>query len=580
MHRMADDTIVFTKPAADEVQPGWNDLKTRVAQLEAERIALQQDNKQLRFLLERVAEHRQKSHSELVNLLAGLVSKLPIQDVGGIVSRLIEHNTSVNQYLAALLKGTAEADLPKPAILKNLEQTKKELTAQVKPLVEELIKLETPIETSLLQGLVEKPESFFSPKMVQANRCFQKGQATRERIAREFGDEALPLFNDLTTDPKLNPRPKPDEIVLAFKSDFESLLTQSSLPAEKKKALQALNQRVQRCKSEQGRAQKNAFLKLSLVLELLYYYDHQNTEAPDVIFAQRLPTVIEQIVVTNPQDNLDEKLIAQAETLLSHIVNPDHRSAVVNNIGKGGGTARTLKYVLKLRAEKVPDVNEVVPELVRHLVPPPKAPPVQSLIPTLRLIRPEMQERVARGIMSFDKIPKDEAAALGKAVAAELGLKKLEELVKAAETISPEMERQRAWSRIKELIVQRSDPATVAAAIRERLNSKYDADELKESWLALIETDPMSFIRIFCQMPYRADGNTDPIAQTVLETYVTRLTHPKYAAVHQKVMNSLKNVFKANPNTPVLLNFVSLVKWVSPDAANKMSGDIGMPAAG
>ena len=89
----------------------------------------------------------------------------------------------------------------------------------------------------------------------------------------------------------------------------------------------------------------------------------------------------------------------------------------------------------------------------------------------------------------------------------------------------------------------------------------------------------MSFIRIFCQMPYRADGKTDPIAQTVMETYVTRLIHPKYATTHQKVMNSLKNLFKANPNTPVLLNFVSLVRWVSPDAANKISADIGMPAA-
>lgn len=576
---MADDTIVFTKPAAEEIQPGWNDLKTRVAQLEAERIALQQDNKQLRFLLERVAGHRQKSHSELVNILAGLTSKLPIQDVGGVVSKLVEHNTNVNQYLAALLKGTAEADLPKPAILKNLEQTKKDLSAQIKPLVEELIKLEAQFEPPLLQGLIEKPETFFSPRMVQANRCFLKGQVTRERVVREFGDESLALLNDLTTDPKLNPRPKPEEIVLAFKNDFESLLAQSNLPAEKKKGLEELHQRVQRSKADQARAQKSAFLKLSFVLELLYYYEHQNTEAPDVIFAQRLPTVVEQLVVTGPQDNLDEKLIAQAETLLALIINPDHRSAVVNNVGKGGGAARTLKYILKLRAEKVPDVNEVVPELIRHLIPPPKAPPVQSLVPALRLIRSEMQERVARAIMSFDKIPKDEAATLGKAVAVELGLKKFEELVKAAETVSPEMERQRAWSRIKELIAQRNEPASVAAAIRERLNAKYDADELKESWLVLIETDPMSFIRIFCQMPYRADGKTDPIAQTVMETYVTRLTHPKYAAVHQKVMNSLKNLFKANPNTPVLLNFVSLVRWVSPDAANKISADIGMPAS-
>jgi hypothetical protein len=201
------------------------------------------------------------------------------------------------------------------------------------------------------------------------------------------------------------------------------------------------------------------------------------------------------------------------------------------------------------------------------------------LTPVLKLITPDMQLRTVRAIMAYDRIPREEAGALGKALGKELGLKAVEESIKAAETVAPEIERQRAWARIKEMIAQRTEPAGIAAAIRERLNAKYDADELKESWLTLTESDPVSFIRIFCQMPYRSDGKTDPIAQTVMETYVTRLTHPKYAAIHQKVMNSLKNMFKANPNAPVLLNFVSLVKWVSPDAANKISADIGMPAA-
>ena len=51
------------------------------------------------------------------------------------------------------------------------------------------------------------------------------------------------------------------------------------------------------------------------------------------------PAALSNVIVlsTNPQDNLDEKLIVQAEALMAHVVNPDYRHAIVNNIGKGGG---------------------------------------------------------------------------------------------------------------------------------------------------------------------------------------------------------------------------------------------------
>ena len=78
-----------------------DELKLRVEQLEAERTALEQENKALRVLLERAIEHRQRSHSELVTILTTLVSKLPVNDVGVIVSKLVEHNTNVSQALAA-----------------------------------------------------------------------------------------------------------------------------------------------------------------------------------------------------------------------------------------------------------------------------------------------------------------------------------------------------------------------------------------------------------------------------------------------------------------------------------------------
>ena len=85
-------------------------------------------------------------------------------------------------------------------------------------------------------------------------------------------------------------------------------------------------------------------------------------------------------------------------------------------------------------------------------------------------------------------------------------------------------------------------------------------------------------IRTFCQLPYLPDGRTDSIARPVLESYVSRLMHEKYAATYTKVMNSLKNVFKAKADSPTLLTFLALVKWVDAEAENRLSVDIGMRA--
>jgi hypothetical protein len=522
-----------------------------------------------------------------VLLLSGLVSRLPINDVGLQVSRLVEHNAHVSEVCAALAKGKVETALSQPALLKALDQTKRELAAAVKPAVEAVIKLDVPLEKAMLESLITHPEEFFSPAVVRANRCFLKGQLPKERVLREFGEEALIFFNDLTTDPKLNPRPKPDEIVLAFKNDAEALFQQSSgLSADKRQALQALYEKVQRSKTntEPARLQRIACFRLSFILELLHYYENQNTEAPDVIFAQRLPALVEQLVLTGDQDSLDEKLILQAEELLAFVISPDHRLMVVNNVGKGDGVARTLKYVLRLRIGKDLEhdqvvQNEVIPELVKHLIPtsPQKPPPPKTLAPLLQLIHPDLQRQVVRAIMACDRMRREDAQALGRKLGEELGLGKFEEELKTSATLSPEVERQLAWDKIKELIVRRADPAAVAAAIRDRLHAKYVAEEVKQSWITLIEADVISLIRIFCQLPYLANGKTDPIAQAVLETYVSRLMHEKYAAIYTKVVNSLRNMFKAKPDSPTLLNFVALVKWVAPEAASRLSHDIGMP---
>ena len=582
------DTIMTSRTSVEEVQQGWHDLHLRVTQLEAERAVLEKEGKELRHLLERVIEHRQKSHGELINLLSGLIAKLPINDIGVVIAKLMEHNQHVAEVCAALAKGKVEANQIQPQMLRLLDETKRALKAAVGPVVEELIKLGSPIEPALLKSFIANPEAFFSHAAARANRGYVKGQVPRDRIIREFGDAALIFFTDVTTDPKLNPRPKPEDIMLVFGGNVAELLQQNpDVLGDKRAALAALHQSVLRSKSgtPEARAQKDAYLRLSFILELLHYYENQNTEAPDIVFAQRMPPILEQLVVANPQDNLNEKLVVQAEGLLGHIINLDHRLSVINNIGKAGGAGKSAKFVLRFRVEKTPTdnptiLNEVMPEFIKHLCTPPPLQPAQqqTVAAVLRFLVPDLQKLVLKGLMNSDRLRKDEADALAKVLAKELGLASLEVALKPAAVLTPEMERQLAWDKIKDLVTSRADPSAIANAIRDRLHAKYDSDEIKQSWLMLAEADPISFIRTFCQLPYLPTGKTDSIAQPVLESYVIRLTHEKYAATYGKVVLSLKNMFKAKPDSPTLLNFISLVRWVDAAAADKLSADIGMHA--
>jgi hypothetical protein len=584
---MSDSEMEAGKPASvEEIQGGWQELMLRLNQLEAKNSNLERENKAQRMLLERVIDHRQKSHNELVLLLTNMVSKLPMKDVGGLVSRLVEHNKEVGHYLTALIKGAEDIDnAPPPAILKSIDQSKRELLTAIKTFTAELMKLDPPMECGVMEHLCSEPESFFSPRTIRANRCFVKGYVPRERVVREFGEAALIFFNDVTTDPKLNPFPKADEIALAFKSDFETLLQQNpTIAAEKRAELTGLYQRVQRSKGagDEARAQRCAFLKLSFALELVHFYDHQETESPEAVFAQRLPGLIEQLVLGGPSEQVEEKGIALAESLLAWIGNADQRLMVINNIGKSGETAKTLKYVLRLRTARTPGVetDPIVAEFVKHLIhaPPRKTPTPAQLSPIVKLLEPDMQKSVVRAIMHSEIIRREEALALGKAIGEELGLKGLE-IVKAEEVLPPEVERQRAWSRIQDLIARRADAASIAAEMRERLNARYDADEIRQSWVTLIEADALSLIKIICQLPYLPTGKTDPIARPVLETYMTRLTHAKYASTYNKVVNSLRAMFTAKPDNAVLLNFLALVRWASPETADKLTIDIGIPVA-
>ncbi len=559
----------------DEIQKSWHDLTLRVEQLETGNSALEHENKSLRQLLERAIEHRKKSHADLVNLLTTLVSKLPLNDVGVIVSRLVEHNVQVGDVCAALVHGKNDDAMLQPAILKTLDKTKRELNAAIPPLVEELIRLDAPLEAAMLQGLITSPESFFTPTVVRASRCFVKGQIPREKIVKEYGEESLVFFKDLTTDPKFNPRPKLAEVLLGFAPDFEGLLQQHpNVCAARRTELVALHERIRQ--SRTARAQKNAFLKLSFVLELLHYYENQNTESPDVVFAQRLPPLIEQIVVTSESNIPDEKLILQAEALLAFIISADYRHAVINNFGKASGLAKTQRLILTFRAASFNEHDPLTAEFVRHLLALEKIPRAETFITVLRLLAADRQKVLIRAMINSGKLRKEEAEPLGKAIAKQLGLPESEITPKVEAAGAPDPAGATGWAHIRTLISNRATPNEVTAAIRDRLHAKFDDDEVKQSWLTLAESDPMVFVRVFCLLPYLPDGQTDPFARAVLESFSNRLTHEKYATTYTKVVQALKNLFKVKADSPALINFLALVKWVDPEAAEKISRDIGV----
>ena len=105
------EAVASPSPTMGEDSQSLHDLVLRVAELEASRAALEQENKTLRLLLEKVIAHRQKSHGELVMLLTSLISKLPINDIGGIVSRLVD--VLMNEAIQCVMDGNKPEEVDK-----------------------------------------------------------------------------------------------------------------------------------------------------------------------------------------------------------------------------------------------------------------------------------------------------------------------------------------------------------------------------------------------------------------------------------------------------------------------------------
>ncbi len=555
----------------EEIQRDWPAVQSRLHDAEVQYRVLEQENQALRGLLQKVVEHRKKSHSELVTLITTLATKMPINDVGMIITRLMEHGASVNDVCSAIIQGKNEENFLQPAILRALDKAKSELHAAIRPLVEELIRLEAPLDPVQLRALIDQPEGFFTPAGRRTNRGYVKGQVPQEQIIRDFGEEALGFFKNMTTDAVNNPRPKPEEIMLAFRSDFEDLLRTSPVAEAKREALLVLYRRIRQ--SREHRAQKEAFLKLSFVLELLHYYANQNTELPEHVFAQRLPPLVEQLVVTGENDPLDEKHLQQAEALLGHIVNTDYRQSVINNFGKSGGAARTARFVLTFRAAVLGDNDPVTLDIVRHLIASQKQPAPGPIAAVLRFLPVESQAVLVRVLHNSERLRREDGEILGRALLRQLGLP---ELPVKAEASLPEKPAVDPWVAIKEMIAQRATPNDLTEAVRKQLHAKYDTEEVKQSWLVLTESDPMTFVRVFCLLPYLPDGATDPVARAVLETFASRLTHEKYLTTYAGVIGALRKLHKVKADSPALVNFIALVRWVDPASADRIALDVGM----
>ena len=209
---------------------------------------------------------------------------------------------------------------------------------------------------------------------------------------------------------------------------------------------------------------------------------------------------------------------------------------MVNNFGKGGGAARTLRFVLTFRSAIFTEHDPVTADFVRHLLGAQKNPRAGAASsPCCGWSIP----RRKKSSSARSSIPTACAARTPRRWARssikQLGLPELP--ANAEGGFASDKTHMNAWDIIKELIASRASPNEITEAIRKQLHAKYDADEVKQSWLVLAESDPMSLVRVFCLLPYLPDGQTDPIARAVLESYANRLTHEKYAATYAKVIH-------------------------------------------
>ena len=310
-------------------------------------------------------------------------------------------------------------------------------------------------------------------------------------------------------------------------------------------------------------------------MELLHYYENQSTESPDVVFAQRLPPLVEQLVVTGENDTLDEKFIKQAEELLSHIISARTRQAVVNNFGKAGGASRTLRFILTFRSAIFTEHDPVTADFVKHLLAGQKNPAPGPIVTVLRFLNAEAQKVVVRAILNSERLGREDSERLARELIKEFWVcrscQPAEWRAASLRQNTHESLGHHQGTHRPSRFAKRNHQAPSANSSTPS-TTPTKSNKAGSSW-----PNP-----IRCRSSvYSACCLICPTARPILlrglfRDVSSRLTHEKYATTYTKVVNALKNLHKVKADSPALLNFIALVRWVDPTSADKLVHDIGM----
>ncbi len=196
-------------PSVEEIQKAWRELTLKVGQLDAELTAAQQDNKVLRSLMERMIEHRQRSHSELITH-----SHRPRRQIAP--QRPRRHRLAAGRAQRAGRRGfrqpcqgenrgrSAAARHPEGAG-ENQARPRHRLEGPPPGNWRGSTRHSRPASSSRSSS---SRTPFSRPPSSAPPAVTSRATSPRERVVKEFGEEALVFFKDLTTDVEIQSAPQ------------------------------------------------------------------------------------------------------------------------------------------------------------------------------------------------------------------------------------------------------------------------------------------------------------------------------------------------------------------------------------
>jgi len=204
--------------------------------------------------------------------------------------------------------------MPQPTVLKNRTNQTRFSLPPSSLAVEELIRLETPLEKRDLQSLVEQPDAFFFRRESSAPTMLRQRANPPRRVGAGIWRQALVFFNDMSTDAKAEPNPsRGDRLIFKMISRRCSNKIPRSCPITR-----ATDGVVSAC--QQSKAQPSMPARKSSrspdspsSSNCSISYQNQSTEAPTCCLRNGCPRWSSNWFLGSGQDTLDEKLIGEAE---------------------------------------------------------------------------------------------------------------------------------------------------------------------------------------------------------------------------------------------------------------------------